>query len=63
MVQPFGQAANHGQGVGFKVVGLVLTKKMLTIILLELIAGVLFIAPVMWSNSAMATAEDSGSFN
>jgi hypothetical protein len=45
------QAVNHGQGIGFKVLGLVLTKKVLVIIFLEFLTGLLFVVPIVWSNS------------
>ena len=55
---------NHGQGIGFKVMGLVLTKKVLGIIFFEFLCGLLFVVPIIWSNTAMGGVEDhSGSID
>jgi hypothetical protein len=55
---------NHGQEIGFKVMGLVLTKKVLGIIVFEFLCGLLFVVPIIWSNTAMSRVEDhSGSLD
>eukprot|EP01047_Picozoa_sp_COSAG01_P081424 COSAG01_NODE_16227_length_1257_cov_2.039724_1_plen_153_part_00 len=54
------QKCNHGQGIGFSVGGVVLTKKILFIILVEIIAGLFFIVPLVFHNSALASSEADG---
>ena len=44
---------NHGQGIGFKVGGLVLTKRILFILLAEVLTGLAFILPIMLSHSVL----------
>ena len=50
------------KGIGFRVGGLVLTKKILFILFIEAITGLAFIVPIVLSNSAFGrTAEDISS--
>ena len=42
---------NHGQGIGFKVLGLALTKKVLVIIFLEFLTDLFFPVPILRSKS------------
>jgi hypothetical protein len=51
------------QGIGFKVGGMVLTKKLLFILFVELLAGLAFIVPIVMSQSHLgdaAEADESG---
>ena len=52
--------ANHGQGIGFKVGGLVLTKKILFIMFVEMITGLAFVVPVVLSHSALGVEAGDG---
>ena len=49
---------NHGQGIGFKVGGLVLTKKILFIIFAETVAGLTFVLPIVLSHSALGRVDE-----
>jgi hypothetical protein len=56
-LETFLRNVNHGQGIGFKVGGLVLTKKFLFIMFVEFLTGLLFIVPIMLSHGV--AEEDS----
>lgn len=60
MLERFLKNVNHNQGIGFRIGGLVLTKKILFILFIEAITGLAFIIPIVLSNSALGhTAEDT----
>lgn len=46
------QNMNHGQGIGFSIMGLVLTKKLIFLIFAEFIAGLAFVFPIILSSVA-----------
>lgn len=49
---------NHGQGIGFKVGGLVLTKKVLYIMFAETVAMLSFVMPIVLSHSALGKVDE-----
>ena len=51
---------NHGQGIGFKIGGLVLTKKILFIAFAEMVGGLAILMPIILNNSVLADEDSRG---
>eukprot|EP01049_Picozoa_sp_SAG25_P001354 SAG25_NODE_59_length_18387_cov_33.379770_3_plen_284_part_00 len=58
MLERFLKNVNHNQGIGFRIGGLVLTKKILFILFAEFLAGLAVVLPIILRNSVLGhTAE------